>query len=123
VSGLADAGIFEIQAAVEPERTRELLSVVRAELAAVAGGAVTAEELDHTREHLKGLLYLGAESTENRMMRLARNILLFGREIPLEETAAALDNVTLDELAAIAGRAFTEANAGLCILGPTAAIP
>lgn len=123
VSGLADAGIFEIQAAVEPERTRELLSVVRAELAAVAGGAVTAEELDHTREHLKGLLYLGAESTENRMMRLARNILLFGREIPLEETAAALDNVTLDELAAIAGRAFTEANTGLCILGPTAAIP
>ena len=123
VSGLADAGIFEIQAAVEPERTRELLSVVRAELAAVAGGAVTAEELDHTREHLKGLLYLGAESTENRMMRLARNILLFGREIPLEETAAALDNVSLDELAAIAGRAFTEANTGLCILGPTAAIP
>ncbi len=123
VSGLADAGIFEIQAAVEPERTRELLSVVRAELAAVAGGAVTAEELDHTREHLKGLLYLGAESTENRMMRLARSILLFGREIPLEETAAALDNVTLDELAAIAGRAFTEANTGLCILGPTAAIP
>ncbi|WP_029460974.1 M16 family metallopeptidase [Solidesulfovibrio alcoholivorans] len=123
VSGLADAGIFEIQAAVEPERTRELLSVVRAELAAVAGGAVTAEELDHTREHLKGLLYLGAESTENRMMRLARNILLFGREIPLEETAAALDNVTLDDLAAIAGRAFTEANTGLCILGPTAAIP
>ena len=123
VSGLADAGIFEIQAAVEPERTRELLSVVRAELAAVAGGAVTAEELDHTREHLKGLLYLGAESTENRMMRLARNILLFGREIPLEETAAALDNVSLDDLAAIAGQAFTEANTGLCILGPTAAIP
>jgi predicted Zn-dependent peptidase len=123
VSGLADAGIFEIQAAVEPERTRELLSVVRAELAAVAGGAVTAEELDHTREHLKGLLYLGAESTENRMMRLARNILLFGREIPLEETAAALDNVSLGDLAAIAGQAFTEANTGLCILGPTAAIP
>ena len=123
VSGLADAGIFEIQAAVEPERTRELLSVVRAELSAVAGGAVTAEELDHTREHLKGLLYLGAESTENRMMRLARNILLFGREIPLEETAAALDNVSLGDLAAIAGQAFTEANTGLCILGPTAAIP
>ncbi len=123
VNGLADAGIFEIQAAVEPERTGELLAVVRGELAAVAGGAVTAEELDHTREHLKGLLYLGAESTENRMMRLARNILLFGRHIPLEETAAALDNVSLGDLADIAGRAFTEANTGLCILGPTAAIP
>ena len=123
VSGLADAGIFEIQAAVEPERTRELLSVVRAELAAVAGGAVTAEELDHTREHLKGLLYLGAESTENRMMRLARNILLFGREIPLEETAAALDAVTPADIARTSSAAFAPDSAGLAVMGPTAALP
>lgn len=122
VNGLSDAGLFEVQAAVEPDRTQELLDVVRAELAAVAKGAVTAEELDHTREHLKGLLYLGAESTENRMMRLARNILLFNRHIPLEETAAELDKVTLADLAAIAGAAFTPENAGLCILGPTAAV-
>uniref|UniRef100_I2Q746 Putative Zn-dependent peptidase n=1 Tax=Desulfovibrio sp. U5L TaxID=596152 RepID=I2Q746_9BACT len=123
LNGLSDTGLFEIQAAVEPDRTEELLAVVRAELAAVAGGAVTAEELDHTREHLKGLLYLGAESTENRMMRLARNILLFDRHIPIEETAAELDKVTLADLAAIARAAFTPGNAGLCILGPTAAIP
>jgi predicted Zn-dependent peptidase len=123
VSGLADAGIFEIQAAVDPERTKELLKVVRAELDAVAGGAVGDEELAHTREHLKGLLYLGAESTENRMMRLARNVLLFGRHIPLEETAAALDKVTRDDLAGIAREAFAPEKTGLCILGPTAAIP
>ncbi|EHJ48984.1 processing peptidase [Solidesulfovibrio carbinoliphilus subsp. oakridgensis] len=123
LNGLSDTGLFEIQAAVEPERTEELLAVVRAELAAVAGGAVTAEELDHTREHLKGLLYLGAESTENRMMRLARNILLFDRHIPIEETAAELDKVTLSDLAAIARAAFTPELTGLCILGPTAAIP
>ncbi len=123
VSGLADAGIFEIQAAVDPERTGELLAVVRGELEAVAGGAVTDEELDHTREHLKGLLYLGAESSENRMMRLARNILLFDRHIPLEETAAALDNVTRGDLAGIARASFSPDKAGLCILGPTAAIP
>ncbi len=123
VSGLADAGIFEIQAAVDPERTGELLAVVRGELEAVAGGAVTDEELDHTREHLKGLLYLGAESSENRMMRLARNILLFDRHIPLEETAAALDKVTRDDLAGIARASFAPEKTGLCILGPTAAIP
>jgi len=123
LNGLSDTGIFEIQAAVEPDRTRELLTVVRAELDAVAGGAVTPEELDHTREHLKGLLYLGAESTENRMMRLARNILLFNRHIPLEETAAELDKATLADLAAIARDAFTPQNTGLCILGPTAAMP
>lgn len=123
VNGLADAGLLEIQAAVDPERTGELLTVVAAELAAVADGAVAAEELDHTREHIKGLLYLGAESSENRMMRLARNVLLFDRHIPIEETAASLDAVTPEEVAATARAAFTEANTGLCIMGPTAAIP
>ena len=123
VNGLADAGLLEIQAAVDPERTGELLTVVAAELAAVADGAVAAAELDHTREHLKGLLYLGAESTENRMMRLARNILVFHRHIPLEETAAALDAVTIADVAATARAAFTKANTGLCIMGPTAALP
>jgi predicted Zn-dependent peptidase len=123
VNGLADVGLLEIQAAVDPDRTAELLDVVNDELAAVAGGAVTAEELDHTREHLKGLLYLGAESTENRMMRLARNILLFNRHIPLEETAACLDAVTPADIAKTAQAAFAPQRAGLAVMGPTAALP
>jgi len=123
VNGLSDAGLLEIQAAVEPDRTSELLTVIRAELDAVAGGAVNPAEIDHTREHLKGLLYLGAESTENRMMRLARNILLFDRPVSLEETAAQLDSVTLEAVTATARDTFAAANTGLCILGPTAAIP
>jgi predicted Zn-dependent peptidase len=123
VNGLADAGLLEIQAAVDPERTGELLAVVREQLDALAGGHIDPAELHHTREHLKGLLYLGAESTENRMMRLARNTILFSRHISLEETAAALDKTTLDDLAQTAREAFDPANTGLCILGPKAKLP
>lgn len=123
VNGLSDAGLLEVQAAVDPGRTAELLAVVRAELDALAAGRISPEELAHTREHLKGLLYLGAEATENRMMRLARNIILFDRPIPLEETAAALDAVTLDDLARTAADAFRPERTGLCILGPKAKIP
>ena len=123
VNGLADTGLIEIQAAVDPGRTGELLAVVRGELDALAAGRIQAEELAHTREHLQGLLYLGGESTENRMMRLARNVSLFNRHIPLEETAAALDAVTLDDLTQAAAAAFRPDRTGLCILGPKARIP
>jgi len=123
VNALAEAGLLEIQAAVDPERTGELLAVVRGELDALADGRITAAELHHTREHLKGLLYLGAESTENRMMRLARNTLLFDRPVSLEETAAALDAATLGDLADAAREAFRPEHTGLCILGPKAKIP
>ena len=123
VNALAEAGLLEIQAAVDPERTHELLAVVRGELDALADGRITAAELHHTREHLKGLLYLGAESTENRMMRLAKNTLIFDRHIPLEETAAAIDAVSLDDLIRTAREIFDPAKAGLCVLGPKAQIP
>ena len=123
VNALAEAGLLEIQAAVDPERTGELLAVVRGELDALADGRITAAELHHTREHLKGLLYLGAESTENRMMRLAKNTLIFDRHIPLEETAAAIDAVSLDDLIRTAREIFDPAKAGLCVLGPKAQIP
>jgi predicted Zn-dependent peptidase len=100
-----------------------LLDVVRGALDALAAGRIQAGELEHTREHLQGLLYLGGESTENRMMRLARNVILFDRHIPLEETAAALDAVTLDDLAQAAAAAFRPARTGLFILGPKDRIP
>jgi len=123
VVALADAGLLQIQAAVDPGRTEELLAVVRGELDGLAAGHITEAELHHTREHLKGLLYLGAESTENRMMRLGRNTILFDRPIPLEATAAALDAVTLDDLIQTARTSFDPARAGLCILGPKAQLP
>ena len=120
---LSDAGLLQIQAAVEPERTAELLTVIQAELAALADGRISETELVDTREHLKGLLYLGAESTENRMMRLARNTLLFDRPISLEETAASLDAVSLVDLIRTARETFAPDKAGLCVLGPKAQIP
>ena len=74
VNGLADTGLIEIQAAVDPGRTGELLAVVRGELDALAAGRIQAEELAHTREHLQGLLYLGGESTENRMEKILSDL-------------------------------------------------
>jgi predicted Zn-dependent peptidase len=87
---------------VDPLPDRELLDGGRDELDAVARHGVTRDELEHVREHLRGLLLLGAESTENRMIRLAKNHLLFGRHVPLSETAAKIARVTLDEVHAAA---------------------
>ncbi len=119
VNALSDLGVIQIHAAVDPERTGELLRVIEAELADIAAGGVTREELEHTREHLRGLLYLGSESTENRMMRLARNHILFGRHVPLEETVAELDRVGLEELHQAAAEIFNPEYRGLGLLGPS----
>jgi predicted Zn-dependent peptidase len=118
VNALADVGLLEIHAAVDPSRTGELLDVVRGQLDAVARHGVTRDELEHVREHLRGLLLLGAESTENRMIRLAKNHLLFGRHVPLCETAARIARVTLDHVRKAARDILDPGRCALGILGP-----
>jgi len=114
---LADAGLLEIHAAVDPGRVDELLSVVRGECAALAAGGVTRDELRHVREHLRGLLLLGAESTENRMVRLAKNHMLFGRHIPLSETAAKVAAIPLEAVNEAARSLLNPARAVVGVLG------
>ncbi|EPR42471.1 peptidase M16 domain protein [Desulfovibrio sp. X2] len=121
---LSDCGVLEIYAAAQPDRTDELLHVLRGELEAIAGcggsaKAVTEDELDRAREHLTGLLYLGAESTEERMLRLARNVAVFGRQVELDEAAAALAAVTLDDVRAAARELARLDKAALCVVGPS----
>jgi predicted Zn-dependent peptidase len=115
---LADTGLLEIHAAVDPGRVGELLEVVRGELAALAANGVTRDELGHVREHLRGLLLLGAESTENRMVRLAKNHMLFGRQVPLSETAAKIAAVTVRDVRQAATAVLDPSRAILGILGP-----
>lgn len=117
---LTDCGILEIYAATAPERATELLEVLRREIEAVAGGDITAEELSNAKDHLTGMLLLSAESTEERMLRLARNVAVHGRHVPVEEAVASFAAVTLDEVRAAAATLADFSAASLLVLGPEA---
>ncbi len=117
VDSLRDCGLFQIYAAVEPGKTTTVATLIREEIDRIAGGDVTEEELIHAREHLLGLLFLSTESTEERMMRLARNRILFNTYVSYAETAAHLERVGLEDIRQAAA-SFTVDNASLCVLGP-----
>jgi len=117
-NSLSDLAVMQIQAAVDPARTVELLETLAAELDRLARDGVSDKECAHTREHLQGLLYLGSESTESRMMRLARNQILFGRHISYEETAQEIQAVTPDAVHQMAAAMFAPDKRSLALLGP-----
>ncbi len=79
---------------------------------------VAADELERAREHLKGNLTLALESTFNRMSRLARNVLVHGRQISTEEVEEAFDAVDAAQVDALARELLAPAQRGLCVLGP-----
>ena len=118
--GYRDAGLFGISAGCSPERVQECVDVVVDEIDRLLHDGAGADEVERTREHLKGNLILALESTYNRMSRLARNQIVHGRQIATEEVEAGFDAVDAAAVDRLARELLAPAQRGLCVLGPHA---
>ncbi len=118
LSAYIDTGLLGIYVATEPAEVNQVLDLVRKEIGQMQNGGVTREELAAAREHLVGGIFLGAESTDTRMMRLAKNEFVFGRYMEFDELVSGLEAVTLDEVVAVAKEAFQSNQVSLATLGP-----
>jgi predicted Zn-dependent peptidase len=112
------AGLVGAYAATSPENVQTCIDVIADELARMRDERVTEEELVNAKEHIKGSLTLSLESTSSRMLRLGRNELIFGRDVPTEEVEQGVDAVTTDDVQSLARELFAQRSLGLCVLGP-----
>ena len=120
-SGYADTGIFGVYAGTDPADTRDLMSVVVDELADAAESA-DAAEIGRAKALIKvGLLGI-LESSSARADQLGRQILAFGRPIPLEELAAKIDAVTVEDVRAVARALIASGRPTFAGLGPRAGL-
>jgi len=117
LSSYSDAGMLGLYLGVEPSRTREALEVVL-EVMEELGQGIEEEELAKAKEHLKGSIFLAAESTDSRMSRLAKNEFNFGRYIPYEEVAAKIQATTPEMVSSLAARILDPKELALVALGP-----
>ena len=75
------------------------------------------EELRRAKDHLKGSLMLGLESTSSRMSNLARQEMYFGRFFTLDELVESIEAVTADDVQRIAQTFFDPRQIALTVLG------
>jgi len=113
-----DAGLLGVYLATDPSDVNEALQIICKEIRAVQKGDITQSDLEETKEHLIGGILLGAESTDARMMRLAKNEYVFGRHVSCEEVIAQIEKVTLDQLVTVAEESFGKDGVSLVTLGP-----
>jgi predicted Zn-dependent peptidase len=83
---------------------------------------VAQEELNRARAQVKAGLLMSLESTGSRCEQVARQMQVFGRVIPTEETVAKLNAVTLDDIRRTALRIFG-GKPTLATLGPADRVP
>jgi predicted Zn-dependent peptidase len=114
----SDTGALGIYAATDPAKIQETLETIRIEAAKIIRGEVSATDLGSAREHLTASLYLSSESAESRMMRLAKNEFLYGRDVSYEEIVERLEAVTVDDVVEVAGDIFGAQGITVAALGP-----
>ena len=88
-----------------------MLAQIDAEIEKLLAGGVEDKEFIQAKSQLKGSFILGLESAYNRMSTLGHNQILLGRVIPPEDTIAAIERVTKEDVAAIAAQILTSPRA------------
>ena len=111
-----DTGVFAIYAGTGPKEAKDLIPIVCDEIGKMTGN-IDAAELGRAKAQLKSSILMSLESTSSRAEQLARQLMIFGRPIPSEESVAKIEAVDDDAIAHIAGRIF-ESKPTLAALGP-----
>jgi predicted Zn-dependent peptidase len=114
----SDTGVSGVYVAIDKTNTEKVLDLIVKEMKQIKQEPVEDSELRNAKEYLKGGVYLGAESTENQMTRLAHNEIHFGRQVSLQEVEESIEKVTAEDIVDLAEEMFQNDSLSLTLLGP-----
>jgi len=117
MSSFQDAGYVSVYAGTSPEMTQTAAELIIKECKLLAKEPVSNEELENAKNHLKGSLILSLESSSNRMFSLARNEMIFGRQISTQEILDEISKVTVDDVLRVSQDLFLHSDYGIVVVG------
>jgi predicted Zn-dependent peptidase len=113
----SDTGFFGLYSGTDAADVPELMRVVIGEIGNAAE-TISESEVARAKAQMKAGLLMALESSGARAEQLARQIIAYGRPIPLPELVAKIDAVTV-ESARAAGRALlARSQPAISALGP-----
>lgn len=118
----ADSGIFGVAASTGEDEVGELVPVVLDELRR-ATETITDDEVVRVRNQIRAGLLMSLESPSSRAGQLARQQILWGRPIPLQETVERINRITAERVKQVATQLFTTGNTSVAGVGPVSKLP
>jgi predicted Zn-dependent peptidase len=105
-SSYQNAGLFTIYAGMNPEHLPKVVELVTQEIREIRKTRISPEELEKSKEQLKGNYILGLESTSSRMNSIGKSELLLGRIYSPEEVLQKIDGIDMETVTEIIDRIF-----------------
>lgn len=113
-----EAGLFAIYGGTSTQNIKYVLELTEAECENISKNSVTEAELQRAKNQIRGALVLGQESMSNRMSRLAKSEIYFGKLVRLEDVITSITNVSKDDVAAVAQQLFGGHKFAVAAIGP-----
>jgi predicted Zn-dependent peptidase len=117
LSPYRDTGNLCVYAGTSAGKVLQVVDLILAELRAVKDTPVGAEELTRAKDQLKGNILLGLESSNSRMANLARQEMYFRQFFTSDEVIARIDEVTAEQVQAMAQKLFRPECIAVTLLG------
>ncbi|MCX7799418.1 MAG: insulinase family protein [Fimbriimonadales bacterium] len=115
---LSGGGLNVVYGDTSPEKWAEVQRVVLDVLRDLTTNGPTEDELERAKRQIHGHLVISLEGMNQRMSRIARNNLLFGRTIPIDETLEKVRAVSLEDVVRAGRRVFPMDRLSVTAIGP-----
>jgi len=112
-----DTGLFALYAGTDQADAPELMRVVTDQITG-ATESLNETEVARAKAQMKAGLLMGLESSEARIGQLARQMLAYGRPVPLDEIVARIDAVTVASARAAGHALVARSRPAIAALGP-----
>jgi predicted Zn-dependent peptidase len=114
----AGAGQVGIYLGTRPDNLGDAMAVVGEELERFVAEPADAEELERSKENVKGRVVLSLESTTARMNRLGSAVLADMPILTVDEVIERIDSVTIEDMRALAAELFDAKRLSAGGIGP-----
>ncbi len=119
LNAYSDCGDFGVYLGLDPTKIDRALRLIFREFDRLAQNPVSNQALARAKIQARGGMALGMESMSNRMIRLGKQELYFGRVIPVDETIEELEAVTAEEVQTFAGEFLSPESFSRVLLIPS----
>lgn len=113
-----DCGLTSVVCSTDKNRFMYCLKTLSEEIQHLKNHGVEGGELESAKTSLQGGMLMGMESTNNRMIRLARSEIYQGKIEPMEEIAGRIESVSMQKIREVIDDVFSDRSITLALIGP-----
>lgn len=117
IASYLDTGVWGVYSGISRKRVKDVVELILKEMCSL-NDTLTEAELQRAKNHLKGNIILGLESTSSRMNNIARQEIYYGRYYSPKEIMKEVDSITLDHIKDLAERLVRKESFSLAVYGP-----